>query len=368
MEKDRLSKAFILLMAMGLSIIFFGMIRSFLVTILLAAIFSGLAQPLFKRCEHRFGGRRALASVVTLLVLLVVVFVPFLLLVGIVTAQALSVSEKAGPWVADQAAHPDRIVQFLENLPFYDKISPYREEILTKLGQLVGSVSSFMINGLSSATRGTVAFLFQFFIFLYTMFWLLMDGEKVLRKIMYYTPLDQEDDLRLLNKFTSVTRATLKGTLIIGLAQGGMAGLAFWVVGINGALFWGTVMTVMSIIPGIGTALVWVPAVIILIASGHLAKGIGLALFCALVVGSIDNVLRPRLVGRDTKMHDLLIFFGTLGGILFFGVAGFIIGPIIAALFVTVWDIYGVVFKELLPEVGPLGNHVSKGSRDEKDD
>jgi predicted PurR-regulated permease PerM len=200
------------------------------------------------------------------------------------------------------------------------------------------------------------------------MFWLLMDGEKVLRKIMYYTPLDQEDDLRLLNKFTSVTRATLKGTLIIGLAQGGMAGLAFWVVGINGALFWGTVMTVMSIIPGIGTALVWVPAVIILIASGHLAKGIGLALFCALVVGSIDNVLRPRLVGHDTKMHDLLIFFGTLGGILFFGVSGFIIGPIIAALFVTVWDIYGVVFKEFLPEVGPLGNHLSNGSRDEKDD
>jgi predicted PurR-regulated permease PerM len=129
--------------------------------------------------------------------------------------------------------------------------------------------------------------------------------------------------------------------------------LAFAVVGIQGALFWGTIMAVLSIIPGVGTALVWVPAAIVLGAGGHVMKAVGLAVFCAVVVGAVDNVLRPMLVGKDTQMHELLILFGTLGGIVMFGVVGLIIGPIIAALFVTVWEIYGVVFQDVLPSVGP---------------
>lgn len=354
-HNDRLSKIFLLVLVIAISAIFFGMIRSFLVTILLAAIFAGMAQPLYLRFAGWFRGRRGLASAATLLVLLFLVFVPFLLFLGIVAAQAVSVSGKITPWITDQVSHPDRWVQYLEDLPFYDKIEPYREEILRKAGALVGGISEFLINSLSSATRGTVAFFFQLFVMLYAMFWFLMDGGAVLRKILYYMPLKHEDEMRMLDRFTSVTRATLKGSLVIGIVQGGLAGLAFAVVGIDSALFWGTLMAVLSIIPGIGTGLVWLPAAIILIAGGHVAKGIGLAVWCALVVGSVDNVLRPSLVGKDTKMHDLLIFFGTLGGILLFGVPGFIIGPIVAALFITVWDIYGIVFRESLPAVGSLG-------------
>jgi predicted PurR-regulated permease PerM len=130
------------------------------------------------------------------------------------------------------------------------------------------------------------------------------------------------------------------------------------VVGIDSAVFWGTIMAVLSFIPGIGTALVWGPAVIILAATGHPAKAIGLGVFCAAVIGSIDNLLRPILVGRDTQMHELMILFGTLGGILMFGVVGVIIGPIIAALFVTVWDIYGMAFKDVLPDVAASDSNV----------
>jgi predicted PurR-regulated permease PerM len=108
-------------------------------------------------------------------------------------------------------------------------------------------------------------------------------------------------------------------------------------------------MTVLSIIPGLGTAIVWIPGVVYLLASGHVVAGVLLGVYCAVVVGSIDNVLRPRLIGRDVKMHPLLILFGTLGGVVFFGVVGFIVGPVLAALFVTIWDIYGVVFSETLP-------------------
>ncbi|MEE8321849.1 MAG: AI-2E family transporter, partial [Gammaproteobacteria bacterium] len=123
---------------------------------------------------------------------------------------------------------------------------------------------------------------------------------------------------------------------------------------IPSSVFWGAIMAVLSIIPGIGTALVWGPAAIILAASGHIGKASGLAVFCAIVVGSIDNLLRPKLVGKDTQMHELMIFFGTLGGIVMFGVMGIIIGQFVAALFVTIWDIYGVAFKDILPDVGGI--------------
>jgi predicted PurR-regulated permease PerM len=215
---------------------------------------------------------------------------------------------------------------------------------------MVGKTGTFLFDSLSATTRGTVQFLFHFFVLLYTMFFFLMDGSGLLRRILYYLPLPAEDESRMVDKFLSVTRATIKGTLLIGVVQGGLAGIAFAAAGIHGALFWGAVMTVLSVVPGIGTAVVWVPATIILALRGHVMTAVGLALFCALVVGSVDNVLRPRLVGRDTQMHELLIFFGTIGGILLFGALGFIVGPILAALFVTVWDMYGIAFRDVLPK------------------
>jgi predicted PurR-regulated permease PerM len=251
------------------------------------------------------------------------------------------------------------------HLPFYDTIEPYRETILDKAGKLVESASGFLINGLQDAAMGTVNFIFMLFILLYTMFFFLLDGHKLLEKILYYLPLEDEDERRLLKRFTSVTRATIKGTAVIGVIQGTAAGIALAVVGIPSAVFWGTVMTVLSIIPGIGTALVWLPAAIILAAQGMWGKAIGLTLFCGLVVGSIDNLLRPRLVGKDTEMHDLMILLSTLGGIALFGITGFIIGPIVAALFVTVWDMYGVVFQDVLPQNVPFFHVENKHDGDE---
>jgi predicted PurR-regulated permease PerM len=198
---------------------------------------------------------------------------------------------------------------------------------------------------LTATTRATVVFIFHFTVMLYTMFFFLTDGRAMVAKVMGYLPLDDADKERMLGKFVSVTRATLKGTVLIGAAQGVLSGLAFWVVGIEGSIFWGTVMVVLSIIPGVGGALVWVPAVIILIAMGEVWQGVGLAAFCALVVGSIDNLLRPALVGRDTQMHQLMIFFSTIGGLLAFGAMGFILGPILAALFLTVWEMFGAAFR-----------------------
>ncbi len=352
MNKEAINKWVLLLLVFFISALFLSMIRQFLMAIFLAGIFSALSYALYRRFESWFGGRRALASIVTLLLIVVVVIIPLGALLGIVIDQAFKVGQAATPWVAERLSQPDEITEALKSLPFYDRIEPYRNLILTKAGELVGHISGFLINRLRSYALGTVNFIFMLFIMLYTMFFFLMDGDKLIEKILYYLPLEDQDERRMLNKFTSVTRATLKGTAVIGILQGTLAGAAFAVVGIDSAVFWGTIMAVLSFIPGIGTALVWVPAVIILAATGHFAKAIGLGVFCAAVVGSIDNLLRPILVGRDTQMHELMILFGTLGGIIMFGVVGIIIGPIVAALFVTVWEIYGAAFQDILPSVG----------------
>ena len=351
MNQDTVNKSILVLMTITISALFFSMISQFLMAIFLAGLFSALARPFYLHLKIWFGGRRHLASATTMLLMIVVVLIPAMFLIGIIVGQAIDVGQSATPWVKQYIDQPDRITAYLQHLPFYEQLVPYREIILEKAGQLVGSISTLIVNGLSSATLGTASFLFMTFVFLYTMYFFQMDGVKLIRRILYYLPLGSDDENLMLEKFTSVTRATLKGSLLIGILQGGLAGIAFAVAGIDNAVFWGSVMAVLSVIPSIGSALIWGPACVILIMQGSVGAGVGLLIFCAIVVGSLDNVLRPILVGKDTKMHELMIFFGTLGGIMMFGISGIFIGPLIASLFVTIWELYGVAFDDFLPEV-----------------
>lgn len=348
--ETRFRQAFLLLLVAAISAAFIAMIQVFLLTILLAAVFTGLSYPAYQRVLRRFHGREALAALATLALLLVLVMAPLFAVLGAGANEALRVSETIRPRLQQFVDQPGELDSRLRALPGYHHIQPYRAEILTKAGELVGSTSAFLFAALSATTRATAVFIFHFFVLLYTMFFFLIGGPGLLQSVLAYLPLTETDKQRMLGKFVSVTRATLKGTLLIGIAQGTLGGLAFWAVGFDGAIFWGTVMTVLSIIPGIGGALVWFPAAIVLMVTGQVWQGIALIAFCGLIVGSVDNLLRPRLVGQDLQMHELLIFFSTLGGLLLFGAMGFIVGPILAALFVTVWDMFGKSFHAALAE------------------
>ena len=348
-DAGKFRKTFLVLLVIAISLIFFAMVRGFLMAVLLAAILSGMVQPLYRWSVKLLRGRHALASAVTTLVVFLVIIVPLLGLAGIVVAQAIEISESVAPWVQRQLGQPNDIDRLLDRIPFMDTLTPYRDQIVQKLGEFVAGVGSFLVSKLAATTRGTAVFFFKLFIMLYSMYYFLTHGAKVLDKILYYIPLSANEENRMVEKFASVSRATLKGTLIIGVVQGGLAGLAFAVIGIDGAFFWGTIMAVLSIIPGVGTALVWIPAAVFLFAVGRPIAALLLTVWCVGLVGTVDNVLRPWLVGKDTKMPDLLILLGTLGGLVLFGAAGIIVGPIVAALFVTVWEIYGMTFKDILP-------------------
>jgi predicted PurR-regulated permease PerM len=283
-----------------------------------------------------------------------VIIGPVSFFLSVVTSQALQVSQSVGPWVNANLVVPDDRSLLLQSLPLPESlkeaIAPYQAQLASKLGEWAGRLGALVVSLLTAAAKGTVSFFISLFIMLYAMFFFLKDGPRLMERILYYVPLGNEEEDMLVDRFVSVTRATLKGTMVIGIVQGALAGAAFWVVGIEGVAFWGTLMAILSIIPGLGTALVWVPAVFYLVAIGHVAAAIGLAVWCVAVVGMADNVLRPTLVGRDAKMPDLMILLSTLGGLMIFGAIGIVIGPIIAALFITVWEIYGRTFADVLPQ------------------
>jgi predicted PurR-regulated permease PerM len=357
MQRQAVSKIALMSLIVLISGLFIGMIRHFLMALFLAGIFSAMAQSVYSRITRLLRGSRRAASLITLILFVLLILAPVSALISMVTAQAIKVGQSVTPWVQRHIDQPGAFSEYLQRIPFYEEIRPYQSVIISKAGELTSRISVFLVNSLSAGAVGTINFIFMFFVFLYISYFFLMDGKILLDRILLYLPLDDKNEKRLLARFTSVTRATLKGTALIGILQGSLAGLAFAVVGIEAAIFWGTVMAALSVIPALGSAVIWVPAAVILAAEGSYLKAIGLALFCGLLVGSIDNILRPRLVGNDTQMHDLMIFLGTLGGIALFGLVGFIVGPIIAALFVTIWDIYGEVFQEYLPGISVPAGH-----------
>lgn len=353
MTRESIGRVVLLGLVIFISVLFFQMIRGMAMALLMAAILAGLLNPMYQRLRCRFGGRQSLAAVVTELLLILFIVLPLGGLAGLVTAQAIKVGNSVTPWIRENLTRPDHLTQRLEALPFYERIAPYREDILVKAGELASSVSTWLVNALSHATVGTVQFFFLFFVMLYSLFFFLSHGPKVIDRILWYLPLEDREERMMLDKFLSVTRATVKGTGLIGLLQGLLGGLALWVVGVDAWAFWAAIMAVLSVIPGLGTGLVWIPAVVWLSMDGRWGAAIATTAYFVLVVGMVDNFIRPRVVGRDTKMPELLVFLSTLGGLSLFGALGFIIGPIIGALFVTVWEIYGEAFRDVLPEVGP---------------
>lgn len=339
---------------LAISAVFVGMIWGFLTALFLAAIFSAMASPLYLKILAGVGNRAGLATAITLTILLVSVLAPTLALIYLAATQANELTQNVVAYVQSIDTDPGGFA-VPEWMPFKEEIEAAGPQIASKVGELTGKIAGFFVSAASAATRGTANFFLDLFIMIYAMVFFMQERTTVLSQFMRYSFLPPDAQERLVDRTVSISRATIKGTLVIGIIQGALGGIGFAVTGIEGAAFWGAVMAVMSVIPGIGPAIVWVPGVIYLVASGETAGAIGLALWCALVVSSIDNVLRPILVGRDTEMPDLMILVSTLGGLALFGAVGLIIGPVVAGLFITIWEIFRDTF-------GGTGSESSKAS------
>lgn len=365
-EPNALQQRFLLIAVAAISVLFLSMVASFLMALLLAAITAGLTYPIYRSLSKRLGDRPMLASALIVVALTLLVIGPLSALIGLVVTQAVEVTQSVGPWAEANFTTTGAITNFVEGLPYSEWLSksvlPESERLVDIAGNIIRGAGSTLVDGLAAAGRGTATFVIQLFIFLYAVFFFLVSGRETLDRILYLSPLEADDEARIIERFLSVTRATLRGSLLIGGIQGLLTGVGFAVAGVPGAAFWGTIVVVLSVIPGIGAPLVWIPAAIWLFATGDAVAATILAFWCGLIVGSIDNLLRPRLVGADARMSDLMILISTLGGISLFGPVGFIIGPIVAAVFVTLWDMYGRAFAGSLPPNSPSRSQLLEAS------
>ncbi|WP_299813272.1 AI-2E family transporter [uncultured Roseibium sp.] len=327
------------LLALATGAAFLGLIWDYLIALFLAAVFSAMSAPLYRWIYERTGHSKGVAVGITLILLSVGVLLPLGAVIVLGVQQAAGVAQTTSVWL--ETVDIGAIEKALPGwLPFEVDVAGLGATIAQKVGQAAGQIADFFVTALSQVTRGTVTFFLNIFIMLYAMVFFLPQTSNMFQQMLIHSGLPSDVQHKLADRVVSISRATIKGTFLIGVAQGVLGGLGFWIAGLPGAAFWGCVMAVFSVIPGIGPTLVLIPGIIVLVANGHLVAAAGLAIWTGLVVTTVDNLLRPILVGRDTRMPDLLVLISTFGGLATFGAVGLVVGPVIAGLFLTVWAVF----------------------------
>jgi predicted PurR-regulated permease PerM len=299
--------------------------------------------PLYRGLARATGQRRSLAAICTVFIIVIIVILPLTLMTASLAQEA------SGVYGRVQSGELD-IVRSLQRM--LDALPASVMNLLNRfgLGSLAGmqeKLSAGLLKGSQALAtqalaigQNTFEFFINLFVMLYLLFFLLRDQDSLSQRLRDAIPLPPEQLNALRLKFIVVIRATVKGGLLVALLQGALGGVMFWFLGISASLLWAVLMAFLSLLPAIGAGLVWIPVAIYLLATGAVWQGVLLIAYGVLVIGLVDNVLRPILVGQDTKMPDYVVLISTLGGISAFGLNGFVIGPVIAAMFIAVWDIF----------------------------
>jgi predicted PurR-regulated permease PerM len=345
MNSTQLQQKSFLLLLVVVSLAFAWILLPFFGAVFWGAVLAMLFTPLYRWLLVRMRRRRNLAALATLLLCLVVVIIPTVLVAASLVQEASFVYEKVRTKQFDIAGYLQRL---------FDTLPPWLSGMLDRFGLGdFNSIQERLSSGLAQASKviatqlvnlgqNAFDFLVSLGVMLYLLFFLLRDGGVLTQHIDRAIPLTREQRDQLAAKFTTVIRATVKGNVVVALVQGVLGGLILWILGIQAPLLWGVLMALLSLLPAVGAALVWLPIAVFLLLAGAVGKAVGLILFGVFVIGLVDNVLRPILVGKDTQMPDYLVLVSTLGGIALFGINGFVIGPAIAALFIAVWDLFAV--------------------------
>lgn len=325
----------------AVTIAFFMLLLDFLQPVFWAAVLAVIFHPVHLRLMKVVGSRRTLAALLNLLVIIVTVIIPAWFIAYAVVNEATLLYTRIQSGEIDLSTVVDWARTTLPVVSdFLDGIGVTPEDIDARLSSFALTSSQYIGSFAVSTGQNVVRFSVLFLLMLYVLFFFIRDGDELLELLIVALPFGDERERALLSKFAEVSRATVKGTLLIGLIQGALGGTIFWLLGIQGAVFWGVVMVVLSLLPVVGASLVWGPTALLMLATGEYINAAVLVLFGVFIIGLIDNVLRPILIGRDTRMPDYLILLSTLGGLSVFGPSGFVIGPIVAALFLTIWVMF----------------------------
>jgi predicted PurR-regulated permease PerM len=342
MDRQFQNRAFVLLLALA-TVAFVWVLLPFYGAVLWAVILAILFRPVHVRLVRWMGGRRTLAAALTVLAVILLAILPTALIVAVLIDQGVAFVEQLEE---GGLTRPGTVDGLLERLPDWarsglDEIGITDFDTLqTRLAEAVTGISQFLATQALNVGQNTLRLLASLGVMLYLLFFLLRDGPRIGATVRSAVPLDRDVLDPLIARFADVARATVKGNLIIALIQGTIGGVTFWLLGIQGAVLWGAIMVFLSLLPAVGAALIWGPVAIYLLLTGDIVRAVILIAVGALVIGLIDNLLRPPLVGRGTRLPDYLVLISTLGGLVTFGINGFVLGPLTAALFVACWTLY----------------------------
>jgi len=343
MNTPKLQRAVFLTLLAAVTVAFAWVLTPFFGAVFWATVLALLFAPLQRRILARVGQRRNLATLLTLALIVLVVCLPLALISVNLIGEIIGITQKVRSGEIDFRVY---VQQILHSLPDWATVGLRRlgltsqQGVFDKISGALAQGGQFLATHTITIGQNTFQFLIGFVVMLYLLFFLLRDGAYLTDLLRRSIPLGQAQTHYLLGKFTTVVRATVKGNILIALAQGVLGGIAFAVLGIQSAVFWGMVMAFLSLLPAVGAALVWVPVAIYLLATGSIWPGVALLFWGAVVMGLTDSVMRPLLVGKNTRLPDYVVLLSTLGGMSLFGINGFVIGPTIAALFVAVWALF----------------------------
>ena len=332
---------FFLIMLAIVTVAFFWVLAGYLIPMFWAIVLAVLFYPVHRWIHVSVGERASLAASLTLLLILATVIVPTgFLALAVANESSLLISRMQSgeldptailTWI--QGIAPP-VVELLDDFGIkLDELGEDLKDAAVTASQTIGTVAV-------AAGQSAVSFSIGFAVALYVLYFALRDGETIQETVIRALPMGDDREQALMDKFAEVARATIKSTVVIGAIQGLLGGAIFAVLGIQGAIFWGVVMAVLSLLPAVGASLVWAPAAIYLMIDDRMGAALVLVGFGVGVISLVDNLLRPILVGRDTRIPDWLILVSTLGGLTAFGLSGFVIGPVIAALFLTFWTLF----------------------------
>lgn len=337
--KDNTSQYFFLLALLAVSVLTFFIFKPFFSAILAAAILAVIFQKPYNYFFRITGKRKALSSIFASVLIILIVVIPILVLLGLIAAE-VNGAVKSISNISEQLGRVG-VLNIIGSADISQQIN--LGELLDKSALVDTSKTVLLI--VSKTYQGVSSSGFWLFVMFLSLFYFFIDGKKIVKKLIYLSPLSDTHERMLIEKFVSISRATLKGTIVIGIIQGAIGGITFLATGTSSPFLLAFLMILFSVIPLVGAFIVWLPAGIIMLALGNVWQGIVILTVGTFIISTIDNLLRPKLVGHDTQMYPLLVFFSTVGGIILFGISGFILGPVIMAFFLTLWEIYAATNK-----------------------
>jgi predicted PurR-regulated permease PerM len=335
------TRSFVLLMVI-VTLAFGVILRPFWGAVFWGVIISILFAPLQRLLVRRLRSR-TWAALASLAIILLIVTPPLVLIVVTLVQEGSGIYQRIASGELNFGRYFQQIVAALPAwfTQLMDRFGIGNfADIEQRLTAAVAQASQLIATQVLGVGQNTLEFVIGFFIALYLAYFLLRDGAALAVRVKAAIPLDELHKQALSRKFATVIRATVKGNIVIALIQGALGGIAFWFLDVSGAFLWAVLMAFLSLLPAVGAGLIWGPVALYLLITGSVAQGVGLIAYGVLVIGMVDNVLRPILVGQDTRMPDYVVLISTVGGLAVFGINGFIIGPVIAAMFIAVWDIY----------------------------